>query len=360
MEIYSRDPFDDERKETFRNRIAIGFQSVKESWRHAPAVYTTDTLTICNHPVMEAWEEPYMRKLAHVAARQGGRVLEVGFGMGISAAFVQEYPLEEHVIIEANEEVYQRACSFAQQAVQKVTVIKGFWEDVVPTLVAESFDGILFDTYPLSSEEIHTNHFPFIPYAHRLLKQGGVLTYYSDEISGYASRHLKVLQDAGFHDIQAVICSVTPPAGCQYWTSNTILAPIITKTEVVPAVKNFGLHLMLDCYGIERARLADVTRLYDALIALPQEIDMNRIGFPHIAQFKDTDIDGISGIQMIVESHISVHTYEKKGFLTADIYSCKTFDTDRVVEFFREWYGCSDIDTHVVERGTKFPVNDIY
>ena len=48
-----------------------------------------EMLIIDGHPVMEQWEKPYMFKLGEVATRNGGCVLEVGFGLGLSATSIQ-------------------------------------------------------------------------------------------------------------------------------------------------------------------------------------------------------------------------------------------------------------------------------
>ena len=45
---------------------------------------------------MESWEKPYMEALADVATRNGGRVLEVGFGLYLSANGVQAHEIVEH------------------------------------------------------------------------------------------------------------------------------------------------------------------------------------------------------------------------------------------------------------------------
>jgi guanidinoacetate N-methyltransferase len=133
------------------------------------------------------------------------------------------------VIIEANMDVYRHLEEFSREAVGRVTPIGGFWQDVVPRLADGEFDGILFDTYPLSADEIHANHFPFFEHAHRLLRPGGVLTYYSDEVSCLSPEHLRALSNAGFSRIGYSVFDVTPPSDCRYWRSSTIVAPRIYR-----------------------------------------------------------------------------------------------------------------------------------
>lgn len=218
----------DVRDTTHAMRDAIGY-APREAWRTAPAQFSDHALVIHDHPVMEDWEDDYMRMLAAIASSEGGTVLEVGYGMGLAARHIQSHRIDKHVIIEANESVFEELRIFARTARVPVVALQGFWEEIVDTLPSASFSGILFDTYPLSSDEVHRNHFPFFEAAHRLLRPGGILTYYSDEITDYSSDHRERLQSTGFTRIRKRICHVSPPADCVYWKSDHILAPLIWK-----------------------------------------------------------------------------------------------------------------------------------
>jgi guanidinoacetate N-methyltransferase len=214
--------------DTRTSRIRIGFPT-PDAWRDAPAYYDGHTLTIEGHPVMEDWETGYMRDLAEIATRSGGTILEIGFGMGISAGYIQARDIREHIIIEANRQVHDHATAFARSARVRTRALLGMWETITPLLPDGSVTGILFDTYPLLETEIHQNHFAFFPEAYRLLVPGGIFTYYSDEVEDFSPRHRAALLHAGFQDIDKQVSAVTPPADCLYWRSPTIVAPIITR-----------------------------------------------------------------------------------------------------------------------------------
>jgi guanidinoacetate N-methyltransferase len=124
-----------------------------DEWKDAQATFTEEKLEILGRSVMETWEEPYMKELANIVTSNGGNILEVGFGLGISARYIQEHEIEEHIIIEGNADVFVKLEEFAQQAKHKVTPIFGLWQDVVDSLPNDSFDGILFDTFVITEED---------------------------------------------------------------------------------------------------------------------------------------------------------------------------------------------------------------
>ena len=87
--------------------------------------------------------------------------------------------------------------------------------------------------------------------------------------------------------------------------------------------ENFGEHLMLDCYGADKELLNSKDLVLKVLKELPEKLDMHLLSEPVVYFAEDNnmkDPGGWSGFVVIMESHISIHTFAGRGFLSADIY----------------------------------------
>ncbi len=116
----------------------------------------------------------------------------------------------------------------------------------------------------------------------------------------------------------------------------------------------YGLLLAFDGYDASNEACANVDLLHSVLIELPERIGMRRIGEPYSISVDEPGIAGLSGFTFIMESHISIHTYTERGFVTADIYSCKWFDTELAARYLIDVFAIGSYDTSHIVRGARF------
>ncbi|SNQ48106.1 conserved hypothetical protein [Frankia canadensis] len=187
-----------------------------------PAV-VDGTLLVSGQEVMQTWEAPLMRALARSVTAAGGSVLEIGFGLGLSAGFVQEAGAARHVVVEANPSTARVAEQWAVADGRRgVEIVTGRWQDALPAL--GRFDGILFDTYPMDEAEVDayvlrdaTFAEHFFPHAAEHLTDDGVFTYYSNEIDSLSRRHQRALLRHFRAFSVEVVDGLRPPDDCSYW-----------------------------------------------------------------------------------------------------------------------------------------------
>lgn len=125
----------------------------------------------------------------------------------------------------------------------------------------------------------------------------------------------------------------------------------------------FGYHLTLDLYGCEKEPLNDMLTVYNSLDKLPKKIGMKALTPAYVVNAEGNDHKdpgGFSGFLIIQESHISVHTFVKRGFVSIDVYSCKTFDIELAKKHFTDIFKPKDVEEHFIDRGLRYPDEDIY
>jgi S-adenosylmethionine decarboxylase len=130
-----------------------------------------------------------------------------------------------------------------------------------------------------------------------------------------------------------------------------------------PAV-GFGVHLTLDGYGGSRRWLADADHIRARLSELPELLGMHKLIEPivvEVGELSDKDPGGLSGYVLIAESHISIHTFPLRGFVSADVYTCQdSLDAERIRQYFEDAFELQDVETNLIRRGTRYPQDNIY
>lgn len=121
---------------------------------------------------------------------------------------------------------------------------------------------------------------------------------------------------------------------------------------------HFGCHLTLDGYGGAAERLNDRGLIQGLLATLPERLGMQPLHQPAVLQvppLSEKDGGGYSGFVIVAESHISLHTFPDRGFVSADVYTCRSsMDIQAVVDHFKVAFALGEVETNFILRGTRY------
>jgi guanidinoacetate N-methyltransferase len=194
-----------------------------------------DTLLIEQQQVMQAWERPMMTRMAQGICTAGCSVLEIGFGMGISAQEIQAMRPRKHVIVESNPEIAELARNWSAGMEANIEIQESRWENV--DFAGEVFDGVLFDAYPSDEEEVESNlrlgkkaAEKFFAIADKVTAAGSRFTFYTGSEIGLPLRlQDELLSRFGKLHIERV-SGLNPPENCNYWISSEMVVVFAEKT----------------------------------------------------------------------------------------------------------------------------------
>ncbi|MGN6699047.1 MAG: S-adenosylmethionine decarboxylase [Thermomicrobiales bacterium] len=111
-------------------------------------------------------------------------------------------------------------------------------------------------------------------------------------------------------------------------------------------------HLVVDAFVADGQRLGDVAAIFDLLDTLPARIGMTKIAPPYVFRYSGVKPEdwGVTGVVIIAESHISIHTFAEHKRFHLDVFSCKPFDVDMVRDRICALFGVTDMAAAVVHR----------
>lgn len=107
-----------------------------------------------------------------------------------------------------------------------------------------------------------------------------------------------------------------------------------------------GGHLLIDLWGA--SNLTDPQFIETALRAAAAAAGAT-ILHAHLHQFGDGG--GVSGVLVLAESHISIHTWPERDFAAIDVFMCGACDPQRSVPLLREAFRPTSVDLSEHRRG---------
>ncbi len=106
-----------------------------------------------------------------------------------------------------------------------------------------------------------------------------------------------------------------------------------------------GVHLIIDLHGAHR--LNDIDHI-DAVLRRCAEAAGATLLHVHLHRFQP---DGVSGVAVLAESHIAIHTWPEAGYAALDVFMCGKTDPDRCVPILRSAFAAERIDVNELLRG---------
>lgn len=122
-----------------------------------------------------------------------------------------------------------------------------------------------------------------------------------------------------------------------------------------PGIKNFnafGWELMLDLYGCDLEVISSREKIVGFVKELCDLIQMKRYGEPWAERFGLAKVEtaGHTVVQLIETSSIVAHFSEFKRSVYFEIFSCKPYNKDQVVEFAKNYFKADRVVENFLER----------
>lgn len=115
------------------------------------------------------------------------------------------------------------------------------------------------------------------------------------------------------------------------------------------------MHVIIDGYGGDPDQLADENVVRVILDQVPELMGMTKITQPHVLRYTGSKPEdwGVSGFVMIAESHISMHTFPERQLIWADVFSCKDFDAQPVIDAIKQRFSLRNMDVQSIPRNLE-------
>jgi S-adenosylmethionine decarboxylase len=114
---------------------------------------------------------------------------------------------------------------------------------------------------------------------------------------------------------------------------------------------SLAIHSLIDFCDCQSERLADQTGLRRAMVDAVREA-----GGTYVTDiFHEFSPYGLSGVVVIAESHLAVHTWPEHGYAAVDIFSCTArLDQQCLIDRLAAWLGAASVHVDKRRRGIHY------
>jgi S-adenosylmethionine decarboxylase len=110
-------------------------------------------------------------------------------------------------------------------------------------------------------------------------------------------------------------------------------------------VRCAGVHLIVDLHGAKR--LDDIDHI-EATLRRCVEAARATLLHIHLHHFQPS---GVSGVAVLAESHISIHTWPEAGYAALDVFMCGAANPDKCIPVLREAFSAKRVGVNELLRG---------
>ncbi|MEP2944508.1 MAG: adenosylmethionine decarboxylase [Hyphomicrobiales bacterium] len=107
-----------------------------------------------------------------------------------------------------------------------------------------------------------------------------------------------------------------------------------------------GSHIIIDLYDAEG--LNDQARIKSAMLECVEQAGATLLHI-HLHPFEPT---GVSGVAVLAESHISVHTWPENGYAAFDVFMCGDTKPETCIDILSRAFNAGRIEVKQLKRGT--------
>jgi S-adenosylmethionine decarboxylase len=112
-------------------------------------------------------------------------------------------------------------------------------------------------------------------------------------------------------------------------------------------VRCAGVHLIIDLHG---AQGLDDIDLIEATLRACVDAAQATLLHIHVHHFQP---NGVSGVAVLAESHISIHTWPDAGYAALDVFMCGKASPDACIPVLRQAFRAKRVEVNEILRGQE-------